>query len=107
MHDALFVNVLGEADGISFTTRRLQAIAQTIGLDMTAFDSCYSSKKYLKQINQDLADANAAGMQGTPFFVISYSLNGADQVTTLDGAQPFSVFQSELDKALGQLVFNP
>ena len=71
MHDALFTNVLGEADGISFTPRRLQAIAQSIGLDMNAYKSCFSSQKYLNQVNQDLKDAQAAAMQGTPFFVIT------------------------------------
>ncbi len=102
MHDALFTNVLGEADGISFTARRLQAIAQSIGLDMNAYNSCFDSHKYLSQVNQDLKDAEAAGMQGTPFFVISYIPKGQTQpvTTTLDGAQPFSAFQQAFDKAL-------
>ncbi len=100
MHDALFVNVLGEADGISFTNSRLQAIARSISLDMNAFDSCYSSDKYLSQVNQDLSDANAVSMQGTPFFVISYTANGQAQTITVDGAQPFSVFQQDIEKAL-------
>ncbi len=102
MHDALFTNALGEADGISFTPRRLQAIAQSIGLDMNAYNSCFDSHKYLNQVSQDLKDADAAGMQGTPFFVISYVPKGQTQpvTTTLDGAQPFSVFQQALDKAL-------
>ncbi len=102
MHDALFTNILGEADGISFTPRRLQAIAQSIGLDMTAYNSCFSSQKYLNQVNQDFQDAQTAKMQGTPFFVISYIPKGQTQAvtTTLDGAQPFSAFQQALDQAL-------
>ncbi len=101
MHDALFTNVLGEDAG-SFTSRRLQAIAQSVGLDMNAFNSCYSSQKYMDQVNQDLTDAKAANIQGTPFFVISYIPKGQTQAvtTTLDGAQPFNVFQQELDKDL-------
>ena len=101
MHDALFTNVIGEDAG-SFTQRRLQAIAQSIALDMNAFNSCYSSQKYLKQVNQDYQDALAAKIQGTPFFVISYIPKGQTQAVTatLDGAQPFSTFQQELDKAL-------
>jgi len=101
MHDALFTNVIGEDAG-SFTQRRLQAIAQSVGLDMNAFNSCYSSQKYLNQVNQDYKDALAAKIQGTPFFVISYIPKGQTQavIATLDGAQPFSTFQQELDKAL-------
>lgn len=100
MHDALYTNVLGEADGISFTNRRLQAIAQNVGLDMTAFNECYSSGKYLNQVNQDSQDAKTAGIQGTPYFLVSYTVNSQPQTETIDGAQPFSVFQQTLDKAL-------
>lgn len=101
-HDALFTNVLGEDAG-SFTGRRLQAIAQTVGLDMNAFSSCYSSDKYKAQVDQDFKDAISAGIQGTPFFVISYTVNGQTQTATINGAQPFSAFQQELDKALAAL----
>ncbi len=100
MHDALYTNVLGEADGISFTNKRLQAIAQNVGLDMTAFNECYSGGKYLDQVNQDFQDAKTAGIQGTPYFVVSYTVNGQPQTATIDGAQPFSVFQQTIDKAL-------
>ncbi len=72
MHDALFANALGEADGTSFPTSRLQTIAQKVGLDMNAFNSCLSSQKYLDQVNQDGKDAQAANIQGTPWFILSY-----------------------------------
>ena len=100
MHDSLFTNVLGEADGISFTPRRLQAIAQKVGLDMNAYNSCFSSSKYATQADQDLQDAVKAGLTGTPFFVVSYNANGQAKTETIDGAQPFSVFQQKLDAAL-------
>jgi protein-disulfide isomerase len=99
MHDALFTNVLGEDAG-SFTSRRLQAIAQYIGLDMNAFNSCYSSQKYLDQVNQDYKDALASGIQGTPWFVLTYAVNGQTQTSTIDGNQPFNIFQQNIDKAL-------
>ena len=100
MHDALFTNALGEGDGTSFNVRRLPVIAQSIGLDMNTFNSCFSSQKYLNQVNQDGSDAQAAGIQGTPYFVLSYVVNGQTQTTTLDGAQPFSTFQQDIDNAL-------
>jgi len=99
MHDALFTNVLGEDAG-SFTNRRLQGIAQNIGLDMNAFNSCYNSQKYLDQVNQDFKDAQTSGIQGTPWFVLTYTVNGQTQTSSIDGAQPFSVFQQDIDKAL-------
>jgi protein-disulfide isomerase len=99
MYDSLFTNVLGEEAG-SFTARRLQAIAQKVGLDMEAFNACYSSNKYINDVNQDFADAKAAGINGTPFFVISYTAGGQTKTDTVDGAQPFSAFQQKLDAAL-------
>jgi len=100
MHDALYTNNRDVEDEGSFTSRRLQAIAQSIGLDMSAFNSCFSGQKYLDQVNQDLTDATAAGIQGTPFFVVSYTANGQTKTTTIDGNQPFTTFQQTLDQAL-------
>jgi protein-disulfide isomerase len=99
MYDALFTNVIGEDAG-SFTARRLQLIAEKVGLDMQAFNSCYTSDKYLNQVNQDFTDAKAAGITGTPFFVITYTAGGQTQTETIDGAQAYSVFQQKLDAAL-------
>ncbi|HVN16220.1 MAG TPA: thioredoxin domain-containing protein [Anaerolineales bacterium] len=101
MHDSLFTNVLGENVG-SFTLPRLQAMAKSIGLDMTAFNSCFQSNKYLGRVNQDYQDAKAAGITGTPFFVISYTVNGQTKTNTIDGAQPFSAYQQALDAALAE-----
>lgn len=102
MHDALFANNRDVEDQGAFTDRRLAAIAESLGLDMNAFNSCYSSQKYKNQVDQDFKDAMAAGIQGTPYFVITYTVNGQTQTATIDGAQPFGVFQQELDKALAE-----
>jgi protein-disulfide isomerase len=99
IYDALFTNVLGEEAG-SFTARRLQAIAENVGLDMQAFNACYSSNKYVNEVNQDFADAKAAGITGTPFFVITYTAGGQTKTDTVDGAQSFTAFQQKLDAAL-------
>jgi protein-disulfide isomerase len=100
MHDALYTNAIGEADGTSFNVRRIPLIAQSVGLDMTTFNACMSSQKYLNQVNQDGTDAQAAGIQGTPWFIITYTVNGQKQTLTVDGNQPFSTFQQKLDQAL-------
>jgi len=67
---------------------------------MNAFNSCYSSQKYLDQVNQDFKEAQASGIQGTPWFVLTYTVSGQTQTSTVDGNQPFSVFQQDIDKAL-------
>jgi predicted DsbA family dithiol-disulfide isomerase len=67
---------------------------------MQAYNACYSSNKYLDEVNKDFADARAAGIQGTPFFVITYTVGGQTQTDTINGAQAFSAFQQKLDAAL-------
>lgn len=100
MHDMIFNNVLGEDVG-SFTDRRLGALADQAGLDMKQFNACYSSNKYQAQADQDLKDALAAGVNGTPSFVMTYTNASGELVTELiEGAQPFSVFQQKIDAAL-------
>lgn len=99
MNDSLFTNVIGEDAG-SFTTKRLEAIAKSLGLDTSSFNSCLTSGKYQSQVNQDLQDASTAGITGTPFFTITYTAGGQSKTDTIDGAQPFSAFQQKLDAAL-------
>ena len=107
MHAHLFANVLGEDAG-SFTDRRLEAIAEKVeGLDMDQFRSCYNSGKYEDRVQQDLQDGQAAGVTGTPGFVITYTVNGETKTKLIEGAQPFSKFQQELEAALNEIGTPP
>lgn len=103
MHAALFGNVLGEDAG-SFTDKRLKAIAEKIdGLDASQFNSCYDDGKYADRVQQDLKDGQAAGITGTPGFILTYTVNGETKTKSIDGAQPFSVFQTEIEAALNEM----
>jgi protein-disulfide isomerase len=102
MHTALFGNVLGENAG-SFTAKRLAAIAETVGLNMNQFNTCFSSGKFKDRVAQDNKDGTAAGVTGTPSFVLTWTVNGQTKTKRIDGAQPFSAFQVELETILGEL----
>ena len=102
MHAHLFANVLGEDAG-SFTDRRIQAIAEKTGLNMDEFNSCYSSGKYEDRVQQDLEDGTAAGITGTPGFLVTYTVNGETKTKLIEGAQPFSTFQQELEAILNEI----
>jgi protein-disulfide isomerase len=102
MHAHLFANALGEDAG-SFTDRRLKAIAEIVGLDTAAFNSCYDSGKYLDRVEQDLKDGQAANVTGTPSFVITYTVNGETKTRFIGGAEPFTKFQQELEAALSEI----
>ena len=103
MHASLFANVIGEDVG-SFTDQRNKAIAEKVeGLDVDQFNSCYDSGKFEDRVQQDMADGTAAGISGTPGFILSYTANGETQTRKIDGAQPFNVFQQELEAALAEI----
>ena len=101
-HDILFANQTGENVG-AFSTRRLQAFAETLSLDMGAFNSCFNSGKYTDRVQQDKADGTAAGVTGTPAFVISYTVNGEQKQRLIAGALPFSEFQTDIEGALAEM----
>jgi protein-disulfide isomerase len=102
MHAHLFANALGEDVG-SFTDRRLKSIAETTGLDMAAFNSCYDSGKYLDRVQQDFEDGQAANITGTPGFLVTYTVDGETKTKLIEGAQPFTTFQQELETVLNEI----
>lgn len=86
MHDAMFANQrqLEDAD--------LKKYASQIGLNASAFETCYKSGKYDKKIEADQQQAVALGAAGTPAFFI----NGR----FLSGAQPQANFERIIDEEL-------
>lgn len=101
-HDLLFANVLGENVG-SFSETRLKAMAETANLNMDQFNDCYDSNQYGVRVQQDLEDGQAANIMGTPSFLLTYTLGGATKTVLIEGAQPFSVFQQELETILAEM----
>lgn len=102
MHAHIFGNVLGEDVG-SFTDKRLALIAEKAGLNMDEFNACYDSDKFIDRTREDYNDGLAAGVTGTPAFVITWTVNGETKTKRLDGAQPFNAFQVELEAILNEL----
>ena len=102
MHDIIFANQTAENVG-DYTDRRLRAFAETIGLEMSEFGSCFDSGKYSDQVNQDLRDGQAAGVNATPTFIITYTVGGETRTRTIAGAHPFTEFQTQIDAALAEM----
>lgn len=101
-HDALYANWNGEGQG-AFSPRRLTAIAELVGLDLRAFQDCFNNGKYEDRAQQDYQDGLAAGVQGTPSFVLIYQVAGETRTRFIEGALPFSSFQAEFDAALAEM----
>ena len=80
--------------------------AQTLALDPAKFTACLDSGKYAEEIRKDMADADAARIEGTPNFVIGITnpANPRDPrikvLRVVTGAQPYHVFKALLDAAL-------
>ena len=104
-HDILFANQTGENVG-AFSDRRLNAFAEALSLDMDAFSSCFDSGKYADRVQQDSQDGTAAGVTGTPAFLITYTVDGEVKHRFIAGAYPFSEFQTQFDEALAEMGLN-
>jgi len=102
MHDIIFANHTGENTG-DYSNRRLAAFAEKIGLNVADFQSCYNNNTYSSRVNEDFTDGNAAGVQATPTFVLTYTVNGETKTELISGALPFGEFQSRIDAILAQV----
>jgi protein-disulfide isomerase len=90
-HDTLFANWTGENAG-DFTLDKLRQYAAAIQLNLDQFNACLNTSAHTGQVNQDVSDAKAVGVQGTPSFIINGKL--------VAGALPYSTFQQTIDAAL-------
>ena len=96
MHDRLFDN--------QRAIEPLKGHAEALGLDVVAFESCMASEKYGEAVRKDMAEAQKAGVSGTPSFVLGRT-DPADPskvkgISFIRGAQQFAAFKTEIEKAL-------
>jgi protein-disulfide isomerase len=72
-HKLLFTNQNGEGKG-AFADRRLKAMAETLGLDTVAFNSCFDSGKYAQAVLADERLARSLGVTSTPTLFVNNQL---------------------------------
>ncbi|MGZ8436756.1 MAG: DsbA family protein, partial [Candidatus Binatia bacterium] len=87
-HDKLF------ASPSTSSPELFKGLAQEVGLDAVAFETCLGSGKYQAAIKQDIEEGNRAGVTGTPAFFINGRL--------ISGAQPVEVFARVIDDELAR-----
>src|SRR5262245_23868875 len=78
--------------------------AEALKLDVAKFEECLSSGRHAPAIRKSMAEAQKAGVTGTPAFLIAVT-DPADKtkvkgISTVKGAQPYDTFKAELDRAL-------
>ncbi len=86
MHDKLF------EDGVSGGIASFKQYALDIGLNTADFNTCLDSGAMAGEVQKDFRDGQAAGVQGTPGFLVNGRL--------ISGAQPFSVFEQIIEAEL-------
>lgn len=90
-HDAIFENQSKLASGY------YSELSSQLGLNQSQFDNCVSSRKYQQKVADQLAEATAAGAQGTPYTVV---IDAQGKTTPIKGAYPQSTFEAVIEQAL-------
>lgn len=101
-HDILFANQTGVNVG-AYTDRRLKAFGEALSLDMAAFNDCFNSGEFADRVNQDYLDSKAAGVTGTPAFLMTFTVDGEEKQRLIAGAYPFSEFQTQIEEVLVEM----
>jgi protein-disulfide isomerase len=77
-------------------------LAGELGLDAGRFSACIAADQYRAAIERDMADGNAAGVNGTPTFVLGPTAPGTSvEGRRIVGALPFATFDSQIKALLG------
>ena len=98
MHNRLFANQQ------SLGPSALAAHAQSLALDLSAFQTCLDSGRHASKIRGDLAEGQKAGVQGTPTFFLALTEPHDDSKVTairvIRGAQPYEAFRQAIESLL-------
>ncbi len=80
---------------------KLTSIASGLKMDANKFKSCLTSDKYKEEVDKDMADADSAGISGTPGFIIGISsTDGKIRGIKIAGAYPYNVFKAVFDELI-------
>jgi predicted DsbA family dithiol-disulfide isomerase len=71
-------------------------------LDVDKFSACVTSEKYKPDVAKDLAEGRAAGVSGTPTFILGRMTDGSIDGVRIVGALPYATFDAKLQSLLTQ-----
>lgn len=98
MHDSLFRDQKATSD------EAMRQQAASIGLDMTAYEACMSSDKFMAQIKADIAEGQKLGVSGTPSFVLGLTdpqdSSKVHLTKFIRGAQSQQAFSTAIEELL-------
>ena len=96
-HDMLYTNQSGENLG-AFANRRLVAFAESLGLDMQAFNTCFDDDAYRDQIDSDEQSGLQLGVNSTPTIVVNGTIVEGDNPRLVPS---YEIISQAIDAAIG------
>lgn len=90
LEELLFKAYLTEGRNVN-DLNTLAELGIEAGLEAKAVEQVLHSDRYANEVREDIAEANAKGVQGVPFFVF-------DNKYSISGAQPVAAFLQTLEK---------
>jgi protein-disulfide isomerase len=87
----------GGATSNEANIEKLAAFANENNMDGDELKTCINDQKFKSEFDKDNADALAAGINGTPGFVVGKSTNGMIEGVKISGAYPFETFKAVFD----------
>lgn len=85
------------SNGTGFALKELGPLAAEVGVNQQSFQQCLDAGKYAKAVKDEVADGNAAGVNGTP---TSFIIDSKGKTQMLVGAQPVDAFKTVIDQVL-------
>lgn len=90
-----------ESNGQGMEVSELYDLANDIGVDGNAVKSCVDDDKFADEIAKDIEDGSAAGITGTPGFIIGVlNDDGTVNGEIVSGAQAYSTFEDAINRQL-------
>ncbi|HNR53006.1 MAG TPA: thioredoxin domain-containing protein [Candidatus Dojkabacteria bacterium] len=81
----------------------ITTLAKTLGVDESKFKACMDATKYSEEISKDQTDGTAAGVTGTPGFVVGVlKADGTVEGKFVGGAYPIESFRTLIDEMLAK-----
>ncbi|MDQ6985231.1 MAG: thioredoxin domain-containing protein [Candidatus Dojkabacteria bacterium] len=99
--DYYFEATQSNGAGVSGGADAIADLAEEAGAKRSDFEKCLDEERYAEETADDLADGSAAGISGTPGFIVGVlNDDGSVEGELVSGAQPYSSFQTTIEKYL-------
>jgi len=96
--DAIFANTKSNGGGLP-PEKSLERLAEAAGVKEAALAKCMNEEAAIKRVEQDIADATAVGVSGTPTTVVRNNRTGAAEAMV--GALPAESLAQAIERVLG------